>query len=468
LYESDPCGKADLQAIAKKSVFHVASDGDAAAVAAAAAAAAASEVPEKDRDGKHGEGAPEGGGKKEEETTAAATPRGGSATPKVPAQDDDVGVPCPKYEDLRQICVLDACAVDFDACSTAEELKHTRAKLDILRSAGLQLVSSIVSSVRELKSAVAQAKKSKELSDAVSAKGSGGGKKAERAKAPASGLESMQALGKSIEHFPFEGFPENAPEWIKGDKVSDAVAPYMVTNVQWASTLLTSKTPVAASMTAFMADFTTSSLRDSTGRAMRKVADDENCDDAVMKDFLTTKVVPLQPAGSMHLAAVVGRGDKVDTVIAAIGLQNTAVKAGTVHVYVEKNNLWCGRVGVQGTRSVAITCATQLKEYMKGIGLSRMDPKTFFKDLRAEGISKYLAAGNTISHATVGPGDYLFVPAYNIVLEYASSNVDVMCLRAATLLARDQKGLAVFKAEADSPTTPANALCKAVMAQMST
>jgi hypothetical protein len=469
LHESNQSGNAHLQAIATKNQNPPPPAGALDAAAAEQVSKDAKAAKEQETENKDTE-QPREGDSEEAATGEAAKATSGTATPRVPGtmEADIVVVPCPKYEDLRQITTLDACAANFDDCATAEDLKSTRAKLDVLRSAGLQLVSSIASSVRELKNAVAQAKKQRELSDVASAKGGASGKKAQKPRAPSSGLEAMQTSGKPIEHYPLEKFPADAAEWIKGNSATNDVVPYIVTNVGWAKDLLTTKSPVAASAAAFIDDFKNSSLRDSTGRAMRKVADDENCDQVVMKDFLTTNMVPLQPSESIHIASLVGNDDKVKSVMDALALQNTAVKAGTVHVYVEKSNLWSARVGVQGTRSVAITCMTQLKDYMKTLGLSRMDPKSFFKDLRSDGISKYIAAGNSIVHATVGPGDFLFVPAHHIVLEYASGSEDVLCLRAAVLLARDKGGFARFKAEADLPTTPANSLCKAVLAQMST
>ena len=89
-----------------------------------------------------------------------------------------------------------------------------------------------------------------------------------------------------------------------------------------------------------------------------------------------------------------------------------------------------------------------------------MDFKNFFRDLRGEGLEKLMHA-TSIYHATVGPGDCLFIPAHSLVLEHVMRE-DVLGLKMAVIVSKDTVGSDAFRKVAAASSTPADAISKAI------
>ena len=396
-------------------------------------------------------------------------PGSGVATPLVgPGTALQSIPPCPLFEDLRTFETLDHMSQEFSGLQTKDAIELAAQKLAVFKVACKQMLSSLRAGVRELNAAVKAAQKQKEMSDmnsAAEASPAGAKQKPQKGKgAPSSALEPIQAKGDEIPCFPASGFPPaDGPQWLREEIEIDGATPYVLTNLDWAKTWdPKAHGLVGTSAESFAGDWKKSPLRDSSGRAMRKNCNPDTFDDAAACDFLTAKFSALHPKGAFTVREVVGVEASAAKMRGALSMQDFAVKAGTLHCYYEKNNLWCGRVAFKGTRVVALADVTEMQEFMRGLGLQRMDPKTFFKDMREETIAKYLQGGNRkLWHVTVGPGDYLFVPANHLILESASAGDDLLGLRVAMGLRRDVKQYKVFADEAKLATTPCTAFSKA-------
>ena len=139
-------------------------------------------------------------------------------------------------------------------------------------------------------------------------------------------------------------------------------------------------------MEQFAKDFKESFIRRETGRGQRPT-ESESGDPADANDFLIAKLAPLCPA--CVLAPSMKSGDADETVfIAQLGLFNFAIKSNMSYTSMERLQLWCGRLTLSGTREVAMVKVTDLQAHMKANSSMGLDVKTFFRDLRAEGIKK--------------------------------------------------------------------------------
>lgn len=76
----------------------------------------------------------------------------------------------------------------------------------------------------------------------------------------------------------------------------------------------------------------------------------------------------------------------------AMQLCNFGIRANSVHSSGEKSNLWCGRMSLVGTRQVAMVLSIENQQFMRSSGIAGVDPKTFFRDLREEGLKKVLGS----------------------------------------------------------------------------
>ena len=73
---------------------------------------------------------------------------------------------------------------------------------------------------------------------------------------------------------------------------------------------------------------------------------------------------------------------------ASLQLFDFGIKAGSEHISLEKSLLWCGRLTVHGSREVALVSVADLQEYMKTVNIIGVDVKSFFRDVRSEGLKK--------------------------------------------------------------------------------
>ena len=144
-------------------------------------------------------------------------------------------------------------------------------------------------------------------------------------------------------------------------------------------------------------------------------------------------------------------------------LHNFGVKMGSEHLSVEKAAMWCGRLAIEGSREVAMVSIVDLQAHMKAAGIVGIDARTYFKDIRTEGVKKAADNGVRFYHATLGAGDYLFTPANFLTREKVNADADVFGIRYSFLLPRDKAGLGFFSNQAGAITTTADHPSKMVL-----
>ena len=100
---------------------------------------------------------------------------------------------------------------------------------------------------------------------------------------------------------------------------------------------------------------------------------------------------------------------------------------------------------------------------MRSSGIAGVDAKTYFRDIREEGIKKLAVVGVSIWYATTGAREYLFSPPGMIIRD---SVMDHGCsgMRYAMVAPGDTEGLKSFKDMADLKNTPADHPAKGVVA----
>ena len=123
-----------------------------------------------------------------------------------------------------------------------------------------------------------------------------------------------------------------------------------------------------------------------------------------------------------------------------------------MHIHTELHGLWCGRLTVWGTRVVTCVDKDHLNQYMRSHGIVGVDDKTFFKDLKSDGLNA-LVKEVKVYWATVGPGAYLWMPHNFLVMEKVHAE-DTFGLRAPMILPRDAGPWRKLKALSDAPATP--------------
>ena len=212
----------------------------------------------------------------------------------------------------------------------------------------------------------------------------------------------------------------------------------------------------------FESDFKVSNTRTKHGRAARPAnPKDAVEDDTIANDFMLNKLAQLLPKDSI-LPPGLPAQPKFRSLKASMALSTFGIKAGSTHSACEVHKLWAARLTLKGTRVIAMVSSTDLAAYMKGAGIVGVDMKTFFRDLRGDGLSALLANIGSLFHATVGPGDLLVIPAHYIVLEHVMKH-DIIGLRMALLAAKDSRGRRIVDGVAAAVATPADDMSKLVM-----
>ena len=137
------------------------------------------------------------------------------------------------------------------------------------------------------------------------------------------------------------------------------------------------------------------------------------------------------------------------------------IKGMSCHSACERDKIWSGRLSIAGTRVVAMLSAPALMHHMHTAGILGVDMKTFFRDIRGDGLQALLSS-TPIWHSTVGAGEFLFIPANYIVLEHVAKH-DVVGLRMGVLASKDARGKDLFAATASSPATPSDDISKLIV-----
>ena len=258
-----------------------------------------------------------------------------------------------------------------------------------------------------------------------------------------------------------------ATEWgnIKAEEVfENHMEPYIVTGIEWVNKILegTESVSIGNSLSAFVEDWKKSELRTTAGRAMRFVTDES--DDRSMaagNAFLLSNFLELCPHGVL-VAPSIQHKAKVGDLLAQMGLSSFVIRGQTMHTTIERHSLWCARVTFSGTRQVCMARAASVKTYMQSKGVAGGEVRTFFKDLREDGVQDMVKTVK-VFFATVGPSEFLFVP-YGYAMSEQVPDQDVTGLRALVLVPRDKKAVDEITASANQPATPSSNVLKSIAA----
>jgi hypothetical protein len=118
----------------------------------------------------------------------------------------------------------------------------------------------------------------------------------------------------------------------------------------------------------------------------------------------------------------------------ALEVQQFGVISSGESLSTEQFGLATLRVGLQGTRACIIMRCHELAEHVQTIqklteraNLERL--KVFLQSLTKDDIGTFMAAGNTVWHLTLGPGDVLYIPPACWIYEVTHKASDVMGLK---------------------------------------
>lgn len=379
--------------------------------------------------------------------------------------------PCPAYKDLRTIETLKGFESKFDGITCKADVKAANDEIKVFLSAAKQLSASLKRSVTELEKATANCKEAAEASEKKIKKQTDAAKKEGKAKKTAkfdSAGSVFQEVGIPIEAVAVDTDPFKEHILINKGEDIDVPAPYIITAVKWAIALGEALSKPAADDEAgvtkclrmFEEDFLLSDVRRTTGRCMRSSVDEDTASDDAAKDFLAARMLPLCPRGTIGAGALAEEEHPLKKIMA---LSNFAVKQGSCHAYVDKGKLASMRIAVRGTRLIAMMPLASVVAYMNELNVTSVTPANFVKSMRKESASEYVK-NHKLYVATLGAGEFLYIPAHFIVYENVSEQVDVLGLRASIVVKRDKSAMAEMKKEASSPSTPADAPCKHVIA----
>ena len=403
--------------------------------------------------------------------TLPAGAAGAAASPaKVAARDMlRQAAPCRNHMDLRTFDQMLKMAEEFEKALTLEEVKATTARLTAFRTAARSLHAAWKSAVVELSTAYTGYKKALEASEkdaAAKRKAEAHGAGKSKVRKVVSALEIIQEKGTQIPTVSREALsqaaatrqvPEGAvipEELISKDALTEA-KPFVVTGVP---VQFPDGSHIYRALGAFMEDFKASDIRSKAGRAMRTNEWEEST--AAANDYVLNSLAPISPKGSIFAPALPSTARSL-TLRQSMALASFGVRGGSRHSSIEKDQLWCGNLVVEGTRCVALVRSDAIQTYMQEKGIFGVDVKAFFRDLREDGLTQ-LMASTTVWHATTGPGDYLWVPANIVVLERVMKD-DCYGLRVGMLLGKDVAGHSLFKSIAGMAATPDGHVSKAVV-----
>ena len=100
---------------------------------------------------------------------------------------------------------------------------------------------------------------------------------------------------------------------------------------------------------------------------MRPAAEKETGDASLANDFMLNQMASLIPKGS-KLGPALPENAKLRALRQSMALSVFGIKASSCHSGTERDSLWTCRLSLQGTRVVAIVCATALQAYMQKAG----------------------------------------------------------------------------------------------------
>lgn len=381
--------------------------------------------------------------------------------------------PCRNHQDLRTIGQLLSMADEYDKASTVDDIKATTAKLNSFKVAAKQLTSAWKSAVQELTVAYNGWKKSLEASDKDGAaqgqkRGFKGGKDvtaSEKKRKTSSLLEFLQVkatgmttISQSLVQKLRKG--EDIGEvavpagFIDDEPIADA-EPFVVTGVDIGNL---AENPVGKSLTLFEVDFKVSDVRSKAGRAMRVNEWEETMTDA--NDYILSVLTPLCPQSSLFSPALPPDA-RFKSIKDMMCLFNFGMKGFTRHSSIERGGLWVGRLVTHGARIVVCARASAVSRYMREKGIMGIDVKGYMRDLRVEGFQQLMQTVQ-VFHATMGPGDFMWMPADYVMLESIMKD-DCFGLRVGMILPRDVVGYSAFEDLAQSESTPNDDLSKVVV-----
>ena len=147
----------------------------------------------------------------------------------------------------------------------------------------------------------------------------------------------------------------------------------------------------------------------------------------------------------------------------AMHLANFGIKKGSSHASLERGLMWCGRLGLAGTRHVAMASTSQMRKFMRDKGIVGVDVKTFFMDIREGTLKAAIDSGVKMWFDTLGKYDFLFTPSNMVVRDHVMNDADCFGLRFAMIVPLDKAGMADFKGVAEHASTPAGHTAKVVM-----
>ena len=100
---------------------------------------------------------------------------------------------------------------------------------------------------------------------------------------------------------------------------------------------------------------------------------------------------------------------------------------------------------------------------MKKAGIAGLDVKSFFKELREEGVKKMIDSGVQLWFATVGESEYLWLPAHFLIRETVMDK-DCLGLKYGMVIPNDKMSMDEYKSVANSAATPQAHPSKGVLA----
>ena len=359
---------------------------------------------------------------------------------------------------------------EFEQVNSLDEVRKVAHNISTFKAVCRELLVSWRISIKELQKAAKAFKQAQEQSEkdknAKRRHEDGSAQKGKKkARVGLSTFEIVQDKGDAMRSITVSGggmewHAQNHDLFVLETPLKDLL-PYVVRGVDL-SFYQSEHDAVAKSFKLFTADFKTSDIRKTVARGMRRVSEQGGATDAEVNSFLMNLLLQYLPMNSI-IAPGAPEGSPIRQ---SLGLFNFGVRMNSKHASFEKDNLCTGRLTILGTRSVAVFLLGEISDFMKKFGIVGVEAKAFVRDLKTEGIEKFLSSGGRVWHTTLGPGDFLIVPSHVIVLEDVLNN-DCYGLRLAALVTRDMRSVDLFTAVASSQSTPASHISKAI-AQMIT
>ena len=267
-----------------------------------------------------------------------------------------------------------------------------------------------------------------------------------------SAVDAAFAVGEPMLTYCLSSPPEEGPA-VQIMKGSEMIGPALIQPVlvHGGGSDVMDKTKYASvveSLEQFASDCASSEMRKSSGRALRKNVDD--ADDDVEAEKGTMECCPA-PAGSL-LCDEFECQDCLDPLAAAkikwtMVLSDSAARANTLNVVVEKSQMASMRYIFSGSRKIACVSTSALQELMRKRGITGTGVQDWFKEQREAGLNISKGSGINIYYATIAPKQWIYLPGKHRTAEM-TLNEDFIGVRCGLLLGRDGAYIADLKGEA--------------------